>query len=255
MAKVVENVLSTSELNDYGNIILNGYATTGPNTDNIKAWQYQETTTAPVNLPSVTSFRPALKGWTTNYMSYFTRAQSGYSLYPGQENPFEFSIWNFYQNPGAIGASGPVATLSIFPGGDDAFIPGSYSLYATGGSGSGLLCDVIVTAGGALGQITAVNVINGGTGYVVGDFPITFNIPFDPTIDPNPAQKIGVATIGSDEVIPAAGYSQCPRRFYQNQVSATTPPQYVNNSQAIAYSFLYPVQTQQTPPPIDYVAP
>ena len=151
MAQEVANILSTAELEDYGNIILNGYSTTVPNTAGTLAWQYQETTTAPVPLPSVQDIRPALKGWTTNYMSYFTRPQAGYSLYPGQENPFLFDVWNF----------------------------------------------------------------------VAG--------------------------------IPQ--YSQCPRRFYQNQVSATTPPQNVNNPQAIAYSYMYPVQTIPTPPPIDYVTP
>lgn len=150
MAQEVANILSTAELSDYGNVILNGYATTEPNTAGVLAWQYKETTTAPVPLPSVQVTRPALKGWTTNYMSYFTRPQAGYSLYPGQENPFLFDVWNF--------------------------------------------------------------------------------------------------------VAGVPQYSQCPRRFYQNQVLPNVGPT-VNNPAAIQYSFMYPVQTIPTPPPIDYVAP
>ena len=257
MAKVVENILSTSEIDDYGNIILNGYATTGPNTANIKAWQYHETTTAPVNLPSITTYQPMLRGWTTNYMSYFTRPESGYSLYTGQENPLLFDIWNFYQTPGAVGATGPVTSIAINVGNSDAYIPGTYLISATGGPGSGLVCEIIVTPGGALGVVSAVNVVNGGTGYAVGDFPIEFySLPYDPILSPSrPAQKFTVATIGSDDVIPAAGYSQCPKRFFQNQTSQVTLPQNQNNSQVIPYSFLYPVQTLQTAPPLDYVAP
>ncbi len=151
MAQEVANILSTTELEDYGNIILNGYYSTEPNTAGVLAWQYKETSSVPVPLPSVQVSRPALKGWTTNYMSYFTRAQAGYSLYPGQENPFLFGIWNY---------------------------------------------------------------VNG---------------------------------------VPQ--YSQCPRRFYQNQVLPTSPNQTINNPAAIQYSFMYPVQTIPTPPPIDYVTP
>jgi len=151
MAKEVANLLTSAEINEYGNIILNGYGSTGPNTAGKLAWQYQETTTPPAPLPSLTSYSPALKGWTTNYMSYFTRPEAGYSLYPGQENPFLFDVWNF---------------------------------------------------------------VNG---------------------------------------VPQ--YSQCPRRMYQNQSLPSSPSQSINNPAVIPYSFIHPVQTIPTPPPIDYVAP
>jgi hypothetical protein len=151
MAKEVAAQLTSAQLDNYGNIILNGYLEVGPNSTGKLAWQYKETASAPVPLPNSTSVRPALKGWTTNYMSYFTRPEAGYSLYPGQENPFQFDVWNW---------------------------------------------------------------VNG---------------------------------------VPQ--YSQCPRRFYQNQVLPTDQGPAVNNPAAIQYSFMYPVQTIPTPPPIDYVAP
>jgi hypothetical protein len=46
-------------------------------------------------------------------------------------------------------------------------------------------------------------------------------------------------------------WSQAPRRFFQNQVSAVTPPQNINNPQAIQYSFIYPVADNPVAPPID----
>jgi hypothetical protein len=96
MAKEVESQFTSAQLEDYGNVILNGYLSVVPNTTNKKAWQYKETTTAPVNLPSLTEVRPALKGWTTNYMEYFTRADSpAYPVYPGAPTMFEYVVHSY----------------------------------------------------------------------------------------------------------------------------------------------------------------
>jgi hypothetical protein len=96
MAKEVASQLTSTQLLDYGNIVLNGYATTGPNTTNKKAWQYKETNTAPVNLPSLTSVTPALKGWTTNYQEYYTQLQpNGYGVNPGDPTMFEYTVHSF----------------------------------------------------------------------------------------------------------------------------------------------------------------
>jgi hypothetical protein len=254
MAQEVSAQLTATEIEDYGNIILNGYATTGPNTTGKLAWQYSETTSAPVPLPSVTSVRPALKGWTTNYMSYFTRAQSGYSAYPGQENPFLFDVWNYYQNPGPIGATGPLLTVTGGLGGTD-MIPDRYQVSVTGvsgGFGAGLYIDVelLIPGDPFSGGVTSIGVISGGSGYVPNDLLNPVVIPTVSGVAP-PNLKILTIAISSDTVIPAPGYSQCPRRSYQNRVSATTPPQYVNNPEVIAHSFIHPIQTKQTPPPID----
>ena len=148
MAAEVAAQFSATQLKDYGNIILNGYATTGPNTTGKLAWQYKETTTAPVPLPSVTSFQPALKGWTTNYAEYYTMLYfSTYGQAPGSPTMFEYTVHSF----------------------DAANLP---------------------------------------------------------------------------------QWSQPPRRLFQNQVSAVTPPQNINNPRAIPYSFMYPVKDNPLPPPI-----
>ncbi len=258
MAQEVAAQLTATEIEDYGNIILNGYATTGPNTTGKLAWQYSETTSAPVPLPSVTSVRPALKGWTTNYMSYFTRAQSGYSAYPGQENPFLFDVWNYYQNPGPPSPTGPLLTVSGGLGGND-MVPGGYQISVTGLSGGEgaviyVVVDLLIPGDPFSGGVTSIGVTAGGNGYIAGDLLNNISIPTVSGMS-GPPIKLGVISTAPDTTIPAAGYSQCPRRSYQNQVSAITPPQYVNNPEVIAHSFIHPIQTKQTPPPIDYVAP
>jgi hypothetical protein len=254
MAAEVAAQLSATQLEEYGNIILNGYAETVPNTINKKAWQYKETTTAPVDLPSLTEYTPALKGWTTNYMSYFTRAQSGYSAYSGQENPFLFDVWNYYQNPGPIGATGPLLSVSGGLGGNS-LVPDRYQVSVTGTSGGeGAVLYIVVELqfpnDPTSGRVTSISVASGGDGYTPGNLLNNISLPLV-TGGTSPAIKITAVSISSDTVIPAPGYSQCPRRFYQNRVSASTPPQYVNNPEVIAYSFLHPVATSQTAPPID----
>jgi len=149
MAAEVAAQLTTSQLENYGNIILNGYATTAPNTTGKLAWQYKETTTAPAPLPSVTSFQPALKGWTTNYQEYYTQLPpNGYGVNPGDPTMFEYTVHSFASN-------------------------------------------------------------------------------------------------GTPQ------WAQAPRRTYQNQVSAITLPQNINNPQAIQYSFVYPVADSPVAPPVD----
>jgi len=108
MAKAVAATFTSTQLGEYGNIILNGYATTSPNTINKKAWQYKETTTAPINLPSLTSYTPAMKGWTTNYMEYFTqRPPNTYGINPGDPTMFEFTIHSFTTSGASKWAQSP----------------------------------------------------------------------------------------------------------------------------------------------------
>jgi hypothetical protein len=96
MAAAVEAQFTSTDLENYGNIILNGYATTGPNSTGKLAWQYKETLTPPVALPSVTSVQPALKGWTTNYQEYYTQLQpNGYGVNPGDPTMFEYTVHSF----------------------------------------------------------------------------------------------------------------------------------------------------------------
>ena len=96
MAAEVAATFTPTQLEDYGNIILNGYATTGPNTINKKAFQYKETLTPPVDLPSLTSVRPTLKGWTNNYQEYYTQLPpNSYNVNPGDPTMFEYDVHSY----------------------------------------------------------------------------------------------------------------------------------------------------------------
>jgi hypothetical protein len=195
---------------------------------------------------------PFYRSWQNNYMSYFTRAEPGYSSYSGQGNPFLFDIWNFYQNPGPPSPTGPLLTVSGGLGGND-MAPGRYQISVTGlsgGEGAVLYVTVELQIPGDpfSGGVTSIAVTSGGNGYIAGDL---LNNIYIPTVSGNspPAIKLPVVSTAPATTVPAAGYSQCPRRFYQNQVADFVPPN--ANQQAIQYSFMYPTATIQTAPPID----
>jgi hypothetical protein len=97
MAKEVSSVFSDATEKELGNVIYNGYVTVVPNTVNKKAWQYKETLTAPVDLPSLTVRTPAMKGWTNNYQEYFTQLGPvpGYDVTSGDPTMFEYSVHSF----------------------------------------------------------------------------------------------------------------------------------------------------------------
>ena len=235
MAKAVEATFTTSQLEDYGNVILNGYLSVVPNTINKKAWQYKETTTAPVNLPSLTEVRPVLKGWTTNYMEYYTQIPpNGYGVNPGDPTMFEYNVHSFTE------ASGPITAIGSLQGGQG-YTPGFYTNVATqSGSGTGATLDITVGAGGT---VTSVTLNAPGSNYTVGD-GLT-------------ATAIGLGSgfavfVTNITVVNPAGqlrWAQPPRRFFQNQVANFVPPN--ANQQAIQYSFMYPVQDNPVPPPVD----
>ena len=243
MAAAVKALFSATELQDYGNIILNGYATTIPNTINKKAWQYQETTTPPVDLPNLVVYRPAMKGWTTNYMEYYTRAQAGYSFEPGDPTMFATSVHSFGVTTGSILTLGTIA-------GGSGYTPGTYNGVAiTSSIGSGATANITV---GASGEVTAVVLVGFGTGYQQWQ-----------------TVSAATATIGGTgsgffvyvaAISPLAGgnpgWSRPPVRFNQQQVlpTSTTQP-LLNNPAAIQYSFIHPIADNTTEPPIDIVVP
>ena len=108
MAAEVAATFTPTQLDDYGNIILNGYLESVPNTINKKAWQYRETVTAPVNLPSLTQITPALRGWTTNYQEYYTQLPvNGYGQVPGNPTMFEYSVHNYSATGQPLWAQAP----------------------------------------------------------------------------------------------------------------------------------------------------
>ena len=170
MAQEVAAQFTPTELEDYGNIILNGYATTGPNTANIKAWQYQETSTAPINLPSVTSVQPMLRGWTTNYFEYFTQLQpNGYGVNPGDPTMFSYRVHSFEPQTGGIQTIGGNGTW--ITGGSN-YTPGTYTnVSLTGGSGSGAKATIVVkNLIGTTGPIITWTQVQPGQGYGSGVF-------------------------------------------------------------------------------------
>jgi hypothetical protein len=242
MAKAVEAIFSPTELDDYGNIILNGYATSGPNTTGKLAWQYQETLTPPVPLPAITTYRPALKGWTTNYMEYYTRAATGYSQEPGDPTMFSTLVHSFGFVTGSILSFGPSY-------GGTGYTPGTYlGVALTSVIGSGATADIVV---GASGEVTSVTLVTAGTGYKQWQ-----------TVSAATASIGGTGSgffVYVSAITPLASgnpaWAMAPRRFYQNQVLPTDQGPTVNNPAAIQYSFMYPVADNPNQPPIDYVVP
>jgi hypothetical protein len=238
MAQGVASQFTALQLTDYGNIILNGYLSTVPNSTNKKAWQYKETTTAPVNLPSLPNIRPALKGWTTNYMQYYTQLPpNAYSQAPGNPTMFEYTVHSF------TGFQGPITGLlgSVVNG--SGYTTGVYTAVATTTSGSGVGATVNVTVNTS-GEVISITLNAAGSGYSVGD-------AIYPTL-PGAGASTLVTSIDLKAVTAggASKWAQAPRRFFQNQVSAVTPPQNINNPQVIQYSFLHPVADSASAPPI-----
>ena len=238
MAKAVEATFTTPQVEDYGNVILNGYLSVVPNTINKKAWQYKETATAPVNLPSLTEVQPALKGWTTNYMEYYTQIPpNGYGVNPGDPTMFEYSVHSF-----TIPA-GPIATTGGLKGGS-AYTAGSYtSLPTIGGAGTGATLDIVVGPGGFVSSVT---LNSAGSGYNAGD---TLFCPTIPSGGSGDGFQVSVFTITVVTPLGNPKWAQPPRRFNQLTVGTFTPP--TRQSNAIQYSYMYPVADNLNEPPID----
>ena len=187
--------------------------------------------------------RPALKGWTNNYMEYYTRAQAGYSFEPGDPTMFTTSIHSFGISNGSILSLGAVV-------GGSGYTPGTYNgITLISAIGSGAVANITV---GASGEVTAVALTAVlGTGYQQWQ-----------TVSA-PAASIGGTGSGFyvyvSAITPLAGgnpgWSRPPVRFNQQQVLPTNQGPTVNNRAAIQYSFLYPIADNTTEPPIDIVIP
>ena len=236
MAQEVASQFTAAQVEEYGNIILNGYLSVIPNTVNKKAWQYKETTTAPVNLPSLTEVQPMYRGWTTNYMQYYTQLPpNAYSQDPGNPTMFEYLVDHW------AASTGPITAISNLQGGQG-YPPGSYAgVAAVSPTGSGATLDLTVDA---TGTVTSATLNAAGTGYSV-------NQGLTVTLGTGSGFSVFVSTITPTTPEGQPEWAQPPRRFYQNQVSPSSPNPSINNPQAIAYTFMYPVADNPTPPPID----
>jgi len=236
MAAEVAATFTPPQLDDYGNIILNGYLESVPNTINKKAWQYKETLTPPVNLPSLIQITPALKGWTNNYQEYYTQLQpNDYDVNPGDPTMFEYNVHSYTQ------ATGTILTVGNLQAGYD-YTPGTYTNVPTvGGSGTGATLDIVVVVGGVVTS-AVLNAV--GSGYTVGDgLTVT-------TLGAGYGFNVTVLTITTVNPAGEAKWAQAPRRLINATVSPFVPPN--TNNQAIQYSaILYPVGDSPLSPPID----
>jgi hypothetical protein len=148
----------------------------------------------------------------------------------------------FYVTVGPIG--GAISALTVGTSGSG-YTPGVYTgvTTTTSGIGSGATLDITV---GPSGSITSVALNAAGTNYAAGDSLI----PNPATIGAGTGLVVSVASVVTAGDAGEPKWAQCPRRFFQNQVSSITPPQNVNNPQVIQYSFLYPVADNPIAPPI-----
>ena len=240
MAKEVAATFSAPQLKALGNVIYNGYATTGANTANKKAWQYKETVGAPVNLPSVTDYTPVMLGWTTNYMQYYTQLGPvpGYDTTSGDPTMFDYVVHSFTAQQGIVTGLGRLQA-------GQGYTPGSYTNVATiGGSGIGATLNITVSVDGT---VAATTLNAAGSGYAAGD---GLGVA---AADIGPGYGFAVAVATVSNVSPAGQYkwAQVPHRYFQNQVGTTGPNPSINYPNAIAYSFIYPIADSTTPPPID----
>ena len=238
MAKEVATTFTAPQLDSLGNIIYNGYATTGPNTINKKAWQYKETNTAPANLPSLTSYTPAMKGWSTNYMEYYTQLPpNGYGVNPGDPTMFNYTVHSFTPQIGAVSSLGRVQA-------GYGYTPGIYTNVPTiGGSGVGATLNITVDANGNVVSVT-LNAV--GSGYSAGN---GLGVASPGTIGSGSDFAVVIASVTNVSPAGQPKWNQAPRRYFQNQVAPFVPPN--SNQQAIQYSFIYPVADSIVPPPID----
>jgi len=236
MAAEVAATFTPPQLEDYGNIILNGYLESVPNTTNRKAWQYKETLTPPIDLPSLTQITPALKGWTNNYQEYYTQLQpNDYDVNPGDPTMFEYNVHSYTQ------ATGTILTVGNLQAGYD-YTPGTYTNVPTvGGSGTGATLDIVVGVGGVVTS-AVLNAV--GSGYTVGDgLTVT-------TLGAGFGFNVTVLTITTVNPAGEAKWAQAPRRLINATVSPFVPPNI--NQQAIQYSaILYPVSDNPLAPPVD----
>jgi len=240
MAKEVAATFTAPQLLSLGHIIYNGLVEAAPNTLNKRAWKYKETTGAAAVLPSVPQITPYLKGWTTNYMQYYTQLGPvpGYDTTSGDPTMFDYVVHSFTTQQGVVTGLGRLQA-------GQGYTPGSYTNVATiGGSGIGATLNITVAVDGT---VAAATLNAAGSGYAAGD---GLGVA---AADIGPGYGFAVAVATVSNVSPSGQYkwAQVPHRYFQNQVGTTGPNPAVNYPNAIQYSWMYPIADNITPPPID----
>lgn len=196
-------------------------------------------TTATVTVSSVNtnSYRPALKGWTTNYSSYYTQLPPNAipyaQTYPGCDaGGFEYIVHSFKPPTGSIAAIGFQGPQGY------GYTDGLYTNVATtvlGSFGSGATLNIIVAGG----SVQSVTVNNPGTDYQQGT---------GLTVAPG---AIGPGSGFSAIITGLSGISQNGNPFWSQRP--------VNGQAAINSLFplpgvggwIYPAIDSAVPPPID----
>ena len=191
-------------------------------------------TVATVNTRSV---QPVLKGWTTNYSSYFTRLSSviGYGgAHPGMNSAnFDYIVHSFKPPTGIITAIGFVGPMG-YGYTDGVYTNVGASSYSFG---AGATLNLLVAGG----QVQSVTINNPGDGYARGG---ALSIPV--AIGPGTGFSvvilgINVTSLGGDPY-----WSQPPVNA-QRQVNSLFPLPGVGG-------WIYPKQDIPTAPPIDTLA-
>jgi hypothetical protein len=241
MAKEVAATFTAPQLLSLGNIIYNGLVEAAPNTLNKRAWKYKETAGAAAVLPSVPQITPALKGWTTNYMQYYTQLGPvpGYDTTSGDPTMFDYVVHSFTPRQGVVTGLGRLQA-------GQGYTPGSYTNVPTiGGSGTGATLNLTVDVNGV---VTVATLNAAGSGYAAGD---GLGVASPGALGSGYGFAVAVATVSN--VSPAGQYkwAQVPHRYSQNQVATTGPNPSINYPNAIQYSFIYPIADSIVPPPID----
>ena len=173
MAQEVAAQFTPTQLDDYGNIIINGYATTGPNITGKLAWGWADSPMGPpVPLPTVTSVNPVLEGWTTNYMEYYTQLPpNAYNELPGNPTMYNYTV---HSDVGPTPAANNTITSVTIGSAGSGYTPGTYSnILLTGGTGTGARATIVVDAPSG-GVIQTLGAPTPGSGYTPGTYT---NIP------------------------------------------------------------------------------
>ena len=241
MAKEVAATFTAPQLVSLGNIIYNGLVEAAPNTLNKRAWKYKETAGAAAVLPSVPQVTPAMLGWTTNYMEYYTQLGPVpvYGTTSGDPTMFNYDVHSFTPQIGAVNSLGRLQSGQLYT-------PGTYTgVPAVGGSGTGATLNVTVSVDG---NVTAVTLNAAGSGYSAGD---GLGVASPGALGSGYGFAVAVATVTNTSPSGQSKWNQAPRRYIQNQVAFTGPSPAVNNPTVIQYSFLYPISYLLAAPPID----
>lgn len=196
-------------------------------------------TTATVTVATVNtrSVRPSLKGWTTNYSSYYTQlppVASPYTqTYPGMDaGGFEFEVTSFKPPTGSVGSIGFAPFIG--QGYTDGFYTGVAT--STGPYGSGATLNIQVVGG----QVVACTINNAGTGYPVGT---TLSVAGG-AIGPGTGFYVVVTSTSGTVANGQPLWSQRPINA-QSQVNSLFP------LQGGGGGWIYPVGNSPVPPPID----